>query len=157
MGLVEEMEALEISGGRQKTLQVILIQVLIPAIPQILFPFLRPKKKKTDFARIVVKRKATKFFWGMILGIWDIFVKNFDTLSVFGRKMDRVSAIIRSHIPSHSDESIRRTLDVDLNAINKSDAYTKAMDVNVLDWIQGSDEDYPDLNIKKKDIEVINV
>ena len=45
---------------------------------------------------------------------------------------------------------------VDLNAINKSDAYTKAMDVNVLDWIQGSDEDYPDLNIKKKDIEVIN-
>ena len=44
---------------------------------------------------------------------------------------------------------------VDLNAINKSDAYTKAMDVNVLDWIQGSDEDHPDLNIKKKDIEVI--
>ena len=45
---------------------------------------------------------------------------------------------------------------VDLNAINKSDAYTKAMDVNVLYWRQGSDEDYPDLNIKKKDIEVIN-
>ena len=45
---------------------------------------------------------------------------------------------------------------VDLNAINKSDAYTKAMDVNVLDWRQSGDEEYPDLNIKKKDIEVIN-
>ena len=44
---------------------------------------------------------------------------------------------------------------VDLNAINKSDAYTKAMDVNVLDWRQGGDADYPDLNIKKKDIEII--
>ena len=45
---------------------------------------------------------------------------------------------------------------VDLNAINKSDAYTKAMDVNVLDWRPSGDDDYPDLNIKKKDIEVIN-
>jgi len=45
---------------------------------------------------------------------------------------------------------------VDLNATNKSDAYTKAMDVNVLDWRQSGDDEYPDLNIKKKDIEVIN-
>ena len=45
---------------------------------------------------------------------------------------------------------------VDLNATNKSDAYTKAMDVNVFDWRQSGDEEYPDLNIKKKDIEVIN-
>jgi len=35
-------------------------------------------------------RSATKFFLGMILGIWDICVKNFDTLSVSGRKMGRV-------------------------------------------------------------------
>ena len=45
---------------------------------------------------------------------------------------------------------------VDLDAINKSDAYTKAMDVHVLDWRQSGDDEYPDLNIKKKDIEVIN-
>ena len=44
---------------------------------------------------------------------------------------------------------------VDLSAANKSDAYTKAMDVNVLDWRQGDDSDYPDLNIKKRDIEEI--
>ena len=44
---------------------------------------------------------------------------------------------------------------VDLNATNKSDAYTRAMDVNVLDWRQGDDSDYPDLNIKKRDIEEI--
>ena len=44
---------------------------------------------------------------------------------------------------------------VDLDATNKSDAYTKAMDVNVLDWRQGDDSDYPDLNIKKRDIEEI--
>ena len=38
---------------------------------------------------------------------------------------------------------------VDLSATNKSDAYNRALDVNVLDWKQGDDSDYPDLNIKK--------
>ena len=44
---------------------------------------------------------------------------------------------------------------VDIKAQNKNEAYTKAMDVNVLDWRQGDDSDYPDLNIKKRDIEEI--
>ena len=39
---------------------------------------------------------------------------------------------------------------VDIRANNKADAYTKAMDVNVLDWEQSADKDYPNLNIKKK-------
>ena len=43
---------------------------------------------------------------------------------------------------------------VEINAINKSDAYNKAMDVHVLDWDKGA-EDYLNLNIKKKDIEEI--
>jgi len=44
---------------------------------------------------------------------------------------------------------------VDIRANNKADAYTKAMDVNVLDWEQSADKDYPNLNIKKKDIREI--
>ena len=41
---------------------------------------------------------------------------------------------------------------VEINAINKSDAYNKAMDVNVLDWEKDT-RNYLNLNIKKKDIE----
>ena len=44
---------------------------------------------------------------------------------------------------------------VDIRANNKSDAYTKAMDVNVLDWEQSGGDEIADLNIKKKDIEEI--
>ena len=44
---------------------------------------------------------------------------------------------------------------VDIKAQNKHDAYTKAMDVNVLDWEQEQDKNRTDLNIKKKDIEEI--
>ncbi len=44
---------------------------------------------------------------------------------------------------------------VDIRAINKHEAYTKAMDVNVLDWEQEQDKNRTDLNIKKKDIEEI--
>lgn len=44
---------------------------------------------------------------------------------------------------------------VDIKAKNKSDAYTKAMDVNVLDWEQSGGDEIADLNIKKKDIEEI--
>ena len=44
---------------------------------------------------------------------------------------------------------------VDIRANNKADAYTKAMDVNVLDWEQSGGEEIGDLNIKKKDIEEI--
>ena len=43
---------------------------------------------------------------------------------------------------------------VEINAINKSDAYNKAMDVNVLDWEKDT-RNYLNLNIKKKDIEEI--
>ena len=42
---------------------------------------------------------------------------------------------------------------VELDAKNIEDAYTKALDVNVLDWEQGGDNEYPNFNIKKKDIE----
>ena len=44
---------------------------------------------------------------------------------------------------------------VDIKAQNKHDAYTKAMDVNVLDWEQSGGDEIADLNIKKKDIEEI--
>jgi len=44
---------------------------------------------------------------------------------------------------------------VDIRANNKADAYTKAMDVNVLDWEQSGGDEIADLNIKKKDIEEI--
>ena len=44
---------------------------------------------------------------------------------------------------------------IEIDAQNKSDAYNKAMDVNVLDWTQGNDGEIGDLNIKKKDIELI--
>ena len=47
---------------------------------------------------------------------------------------------------------------VDIKAKNKSDAYTKAMDVNVLDWEQQTTVglwDNGGFNIKKKDIEQI--
>jgi len=47
---------------------------------------------------------------------------------------------------------------VDIKAKNKSDAYTKAMDVNVLDWEQQTTVglwDNGGFNIKKKDIEEI--
>ena len=37
---------------------------------------------------------------------------------------------------------------VDIKAQNKHDAYTKAMDVNVLDWEQEQDKNRTDLNIK---------
>ena len=39
---------------------------------------------------------------------------------------------------------------VDIRANNKADAYTKAMDVNVLDWEQSGGDEIADLNIKKK-------
>ena len=44
---------------------------------------------------------------------------------------------------------------IEIDAQNKSDAYNKAMDVNVLDWIQSGGDEIGDLNIKKKDIERI--
>ena len=44
---------------------------------------------------------------------------------------------------------------VDIRANNKADAYTKAMDVNVLDWEQSGGDEIADLNIKIKDIEEI--
>ena len=44
---------------------------------------------------------------------------------------------------------------VNIKAKNKADAYNKAMDVNVLDWIQSGGDEIGDLNIKKKDIERI--
>ena len=44
---------------------------------------------------------------------------------------------------------------IEINAQNKSDAYNKAMDVNVLDWIQSGGDEIDHLNIKKKDIERI--
>lgn len=44
---------------------------------------------------------------------------------------------------------------IEIDAQNKSDAYNKAMDVNVLDWIQSGGDEISDLNIKKKDIERI--
>ena len=44
---------------------------------------------------------------------------------------------------------------VDIRANNKADAYTKAMDVNVLDWEHSGCEEIGDLNIKKRDIEEI--
>ena len=44
---------------------------------------------------------------------------------------------------------------IEIDAQNKSDAYNKAMDVNVLDWIQSGGDEIGDLNIKKKDIEQI--
>ena len=47
---------------------------------------------------------------------------------------------------------------VDIRANNKADAYTKAMDVNVLDWEQQNTVglwDNGGFNIKKKDIEEI--
>ena len=43
----------------------------------------------------------------------------------------------------------------EIDAQNKSDAYNKAMDVNVVDWIQSGGDEIGDLNIKKKDIERI--
>ena len=45
---------------------------------------------------------------------------------------------------------------IEIDAQNKSDAYNKAMDVNVLDWIQSGGDEIGDLNIKKKDIEQID-
>tara|TARA_Y100000589_G_C27153439_1_gene629846 strand:- start:543 stop:800 length:258 start_codon:yes stop_codon:yes gene_type:complete len=44
---------------------------------------------------------------------------------------------------------------IEIDAQNKSDAYNKAMDVNVLDWIQSGGDEIDHLNIKKKDIERI--
>ena len=44
---------------------------------------------------------------------------------------------------------------IEIDAQNKSDAYNKAMDVNVLDWIQSGGDEIDYLNIKKKDIERI--
>ena len=47
---------------------------------------------------------------------------------------------------------------VDLSATNKNEAYTKAMDVNVLDWEQQSTVglwDNGGFKIKKRDIEEI--
>ena len=44
---------------------------------------------------------------------------------------------------------------IEIDAQNKSDAYNKAMDVNVLAWIQSGGDEIGDLNIKKKDIERI--
>ena len=44
---------------------------------------------------------------------------------------------------------------IEIDAQNKSDAYNKAMDVNVLDWIQSGGDEIEHLNIKKKDIERI--
>ena len=44
---------------------------------------------------------------------------------------------------------------IEIDAQNKSDAYNKAMDVNVLDWIQSGGDEIGDINIKKKDIEQI--
>ena len=48
---------------------------------------------------------------------------------------------------------------VDIKAQNKNEAYTKAMDVNVLDWEQQSTVglwDNGGFKIKKRDIEEIN-
>ena len=42
---------------------------------------------------------------------------------------------------------------IDITAQNKSDAYNKAMDVNLLDWVQCGGDEIGDVNIKKKDIE----